>query len=489
LSDGLLTSLCKREGLPLFDKEGQGTFMSTMAERHKTESLCPVCFNRIPAQREFKGEEVFLVKICPSHGEFRTIIWRGPPTFESWARPKIPTTPPVTHTKVLQGCPFDCGLCPDHRQRSCTVIMEVTQRCDIRCSFCYADSGNGGKEDPPLDLISTWFEAIAATGKVCNIQLSGGEPTTRNDLPAIVARGRGLGFWFIQINTNGIRLGRDPGYVKDLKQAGLSSIFLQFDGTEDDIYLRMRGKRLLDAKRRAIENCEAQGIGVVLVPTVVPGVNGHNLGDILKKAVAWSPVVRAVHFQPVSYFGRFPRQPTDEDRITLPELMRAIEKQSEGKFHVDHFRPPGCENALCSFHGSYLILSDGNVKSLQKPFSETCCSGLEKAEEGATQSISYVARQWAAPPSVGETPAPSERCASSCAGGSGSADFISLDDFISRARTHTFSISAMAFQDIWSVDLERLRDCCIHVMAPNCHLVPFCAYNITNLQGHKLYRS
>jgi len=458
-------------------------------DRDKTESLCPVCFDRIPAQREFKGEDVFLVKTCPVHGEFRTLIWRGPPAFESWVRSKVPATPPVTHTEVLRGCPFDCGLCPDHRQRSCTVIMEVTQRCDLHCPVCYADSGSKGKEDPSLSLISTWFETMAATGKACNIQLSGGEPTTRDDLPAIVARGRDLGFFFIQINTNGIRLGREPDYARGLKKAGLSSVFLQFDGTEDQIYLRVRGKRLLEEKRRAVEACKEEGIGVVLVPTVIPGVNDHNLGDILKQAVAWSPVVRAVHFQPVSYFGRYPATPNDSDRITLPEVMRAIEEQSEGKFRVEDFRPPGCENALCSFHGSYLILSDGSVRCLQKPFEETCCSGLEKAEEGATQSISYVARQWSAPSSIGSNAFLSGSCSSPSTAGSGSKDFISLDDFISRARTHTFSISAMAFQDVWSVDLERVRDCCIHVMAPNCHLVPFCAYNLTNLQGHALYRS
>jgi len=196
-----------------------------------------------------------------------------------------------------------------------------------------------------------------------------------------------------------------------------------------------------------------------------------------------------VHFQPVSYFGRYPAPPKDSDRMTLPELMRAIEEQSGSKFRVEDFRPPGCENALCSFHGSYLILSDGNVKSLQKPFEETCCSGMEKAEEGATQSISYVARQWSAPSSTDPSAQSSECCSSPSTGRPRSTDFISLDDFVSRARTHTFSISAMAFQDVWSLDLERVRDCCIHVMAPDRRLIPFCAYNLTDVQGHGLYRS
>jgi uncharacterized radical SAM superfamily Fe-S cluster-containing enzyme len=460
-----------------------------VVDRDKAESLCPVCFDRIPAQRESEGENVFLVKTCPAHGAFRTLIWRGPPSFERWVRPKAPATPPMTHTEVVQGCPFVCGLCPDHRQRSCTVIMEVTQRCDLYCPVCYADSANPASQDPTLEVISSWYQCVAASGKSCNIQLSGGEPTTRDDLPAIVALGRDLGFPFIQLNTNGVRLGRDKEYARDLKRAGLSSVFLQFDGTDDDIYLTVRAKRLLDDKSRAVDTCAGQNIGVVLVPTVIPGVNDHNLGDILRQALEWSPVVRAVHFQPVSYFGRYPGHPTDENRITLPEVMRAIEKQSGGQFQVDNFRPPACENARCSFHGHYVILSDGTLRSLQTSFGEDCCSVPESAEEGATKAISYVARQWAAP-----SPSPRNALSSTCCSPAGSeccgsSGLISLDDFINRARTHTFSVSAMAFQDIWTVDLERIRDCCIHVLAPNRTLVPFCVYNLTNVKGRALYRS
>lgn len=460
-------------------------------DRSKTESLCPVCFARIPARNCIDGDAVYQQKNCPKHGDFRSLIWDGPPAFDSWVRPKIPATPPVTHTGMAHGCPFDCGLCPDHRQRSCTVIMEVTQRCDLHCLVCYADSEKATKEDPSLDVVSAWYQCIAATGATCNIQLSGGEPTTRNDLPAIVALGGERGFPFIQLNTNGVRLGRDRKYTRDLKNAGLSSVFLQFDGTEDDIHVKLRGRRLLDDKRRAVEACAHHNIGVVLVPTVIPGVNDHNLGDLLTQALEWAPVVRGVHFQPISYFGRYPGRPipTDEDRITLPELMRRIEKQSGGRFQVDSFRPPACENALCSFHGHYLILPDGTLRSLQPPFDKTCCPAPETAREGATKAIAYVARQWTAPLSTPENPGPSGCCSLSSSECLGSSASISLEDFIKRARTHTFSVSAMAFQDIWTVDLERVRDCCIHVLAPNRTLVPFCVYNLTNAVGRALYRS
>ena len=473
---------------------------STLAET-RTESLCPVCLERISAYRETRGEDVYLVKRCKDHGAFEALIWQGPPDFESWKRPKIPTTPPVTHTAVDRGCPFDCGLCPDHRQRSCAVLIEVTKRCDLGCAFCYADSKNNGVSDPSLETVADWFRSAKNTGGGFNIQLSGGEPTMRDDLPDIVAMGRSFGFDFIQLNTNGVRLARDRDYVKALKDAGLSSIFLQFDGTDDAIYRKMRGRDLLAEKIGAVEACGNVGLGVVLVPTVVSGVNDENVGEILQWGLERAPVVRAVHFQPVSYFGRYPsgsdmtpkndkdRTPDDKKRLTLPWLMRAIETQSGGMLRVSDFKPPGCENALCSFHGSFLIRPDGSVRSLQTPFEKNCCSTPEKAEEGALKSISRVAGQWVAPENK-ETAAGAGKCCSNpsplCRDDSG---ILSLDDFIQRARTHTFSVSAMAFQDAWNVDLERVRDCCIHVMAENGNLIPFCIYNLTNAEGKSLYRS
>ena len=459
---------------------------------NRTESLCPVCLERIPAYRETRGEDVYLVKRCREHGAFEALVWRGPPAFDSWKRPKIPTTPPVTYTAVDRGCPFDCGLCPDHRQRSCAVIIEVTKRCDLGCAFCYANSNSGGASDPSMETVTDWFRSAKNTGGGFNIQLSGGEPTMRDDLPEIVSHGRSFGFDFIQLNTNGIRLAHDRDYVKALKDAGLSSVFLQFDGTDDAIYRKMRGRDLLEEKTGAVEACGDVGLGVVLVPTVVSGVNDGNVGEILRRAIEWAPIVRAVHFQPVSYFGRYPsvpdKTPDNGKRLTLPRLMRAIETQSGGMFRVSDFKPPGCENALCSFHGSFLIRTDGAVRPLQAPFDKPCCSTPEKAEEGALKSISRVANQWVAPEKV-ETAVKEERC---CTNPSPSCrdDFglLSLDDFIERARTHAFSVSAMAFQDAWNVDLERVRDCCIHVMAENGYLIPFCIYNLTDAAGKSLYR-
>jgi len=449
-----------------------------------TASLCPVCLARLDARRVSRGTAVYLEKSCPHHGFFSSRIWDGEPAFSSWQRPKIPTRPPHCRQAVDKGCPFDCGLCPDHRQRSCTIILEVTQRCNLACSVCYADAGRREGADPPLDAIARWYAAARRAGTGSNIQLSGGEPTLRDDLPQIVAMGREAGFGFIQINTNGIRLARDPDYLGELEAAGLASVFLQFDGTDDAVYRTLRGRDLLGTKLAAIAACGQHQIGVVLVPTLVPGVNDREVGAILRLAVAHSPVVRAVHFQPVSYFGRFPHPPADQDRISLPALMRRIETQSEGVFKTAQFSPPGCENALCSFSGNFMVMPDRSVRAVGGAWSGSCCPQPIEAGIGAAHTIGCVARQWSAPQPCACSSGPTLSDPDEAVDGGA----LDLDAFLQRSQTHMLTVSAMAFQDVWNLDLERVRDCCIHVMAPDTRLVPFCLYNLTSCHGRELYR-
>jgi uncharacterized radical SAM superfamily Fe-S cluster-containing enzyme len=441
-----------------------------------TESVCPECLNRIPAARVRYDEDVYLEKTCPQHGDFRTIIWRGEPAFTSWVRPKTPSYPNKPFTEVKQGCPYDCGLCPEHRQQSCCVLLEVTQRCDLVCPVCFADANHNPLPDLTLAEIAAWYGRLMAAGGPFNIQLSGGEPCVRDDLPEIIRLGRSYGFTFFQLNTNGLRLGRDPGYLAELKAAGLSTVFLQFDGTDDAIYRQIRGRALFDQKMAAIEHCAEQGVGVVLVPTLIPGINADDIGNILRLALRQMPAVRGVHFQPVSYFGRYPQSPTNEMRITIPEIIRAIEAQTDGLIPAATFCPPGGENALCSFHGNYVLMPDGALEPLTHHQTNSCCCQPVPAAEGARRSREFVASSWSSPAPQIDLPVFS---------GPGLGEW---DIFLERKRTHTFCVSGMAFQDAWTLDLDRLRDCYIHTASPDGRLVPFCAYNLTDRLGLSLYR-
>lgn len=434
-----------------------------------TESVCPICLSRLSATRVLYGDNVYLEKTCPIHGQFRTLLWQGSPAWQSWVRTKIPSTPPVCHTEVDKGCPHDCGLCTDHRQHTCTALLEVTHRCNLMCTYCFASAG-GSSADPSMSTLEKGLENIYKASGACNLQLSGGEPTVRDDLPEIILLARRIGFPFIQLNSNGLRLAEDLDYVQKLRKAGLNSIFLQFDGTHEEIYTQLRGRKLLEIKIQAIKNCTINGVGVVLVPTVVPGINTDNIGEMIQFAIENSPGVRGIHFQPVSYFGRFPQEPSDEDRITLPQVMQAIEAQTEGLIKTDNLKPPGCENALCSFHGNFRILPGGKIKALS---TNSCCSG-EKAYVGASKNRKFVSRQWTGISL--DVPSNKENLENT------------WDNLLHELKTHSFTISGMAFQDAWNLDLERLKDCCIHVMSPEGKLIPFCAYNLTSADGTSLYR-
>jgi 7,8-dihydro-6-hydroxymethylpterin dimethyltransferase len=440
-----------------------------------TESVCPECLARLSAERVLVGDDVYLRKTCPEHGPFQAVIWRGPPLYSEWVKPKIPAHPVNPFTSIDRGCPYDCGLCADHRQQTCTALLEVTQRCDLRCPFCFADAGTAATPDPDLRTLEAWYRRLLDAGGPCNIQLSGGEPTVRDDLPDAVALGKSLGFEFIQLNTNGLRLARDPAYANALKDAGLSSVFLQFDGTRDDIFTALRGVQLLDRKRAAIERCVENDLGVVLVPTLVPGVNTGDLGNLIRLALEYFPGVRGVHFQPVSYFGRYPQAPADADRITIPEVIRAIEQQTRGLIKAANFTTSGCENALCSLHGNFVVMPNGDLRPWTQQAAASCRTP-QPAEIGAARTRDFVATYWSSTANLVTL----DNIASS--------SFGEWEVFLARTKTHTFCISGMAFQDAWNLDLDRLRDCCIHSVSPAGRLIPFCAYNLTDRSGRALYR-
>ena len=423
---------------------------------HRTASVCPVCLKRIAAERVRVGKRVFLRKTCPVHGTFQTLIWRGRLDPDAWLDGAGDASPGDGNPS----CPSACGLCPQHLRETCCTLLEVTHRCNLACRFCFA--GGGREADPGFDEIKARLVRLTDPGKTL-VQLSGGEPTLRNDLPEIVAAAKEAGCRFVQLNTNGLRLAEDKGFVEALAAAGLSFVFLQFDGTDDAIYETLRGRPLFRTKRLAIANCAARNIGVSLVPTLVPGVNTGNIGGILRFGLAQSPAVRGIHFQPVSYFGRIPSAPTDDRRFLLDELLTEIERQTDGMIRVGHFKPSHCDHPLCGFHGDFLIAPHGRIVPLA-PRSEAgaeCCGKPMTAE----QNREYIGRRWQRPPA--------ETDASDCG-----VDLRDMDVFLSRVRSHGFTITAMAFQDAGNLDLERLRRCSLHVFDDG-RFVPFCAYYLS----------
>ena len=414
----------------------------------KIRSVCPVCLENLPAQlvREADGR-IFLEKRCPAHGDFRAPVWNGKVDWEQW----LLGTPPLPEGSALR-CPGDCGICSEHEIGTCCALLEVTNRCNLRCRFCFADGGSENN-DPGLDeLKDAVRDIVRQCGKVL-LQLSGGEPTLRDDLPELVRFAKEAGCSYVQLNTNGIRLAQDPAYADALRDAGLDIVFLQFDGTRDDVYETLRGRPLLETKLEAIRVCSALRVGVTLVPTVVRGVNDDDLGELIALAASLAPGVRGVHFQPVSYFGRYPKKPGEGDRYTLDQLMADISEQAG--IPLSSFMPSRCDHPLCGFHASFLVMPGGGLRPLSSITHSSHARGCER------DNREYVARHWRRAP---EESAPA---------GSFS-DEMDFDAFLYRLRHQSLTLSAMAFQDAVNLNLERLHRCSLHVYDKG-KIKPFCA--------------
>ena len=170
-------------------------------EMRYTYSVCPVCLKRIPAKREERDGQIYLVKTCPEHGTFSSVIWRNKRKFADWRGER----PAVGENENLN-CPAGCGLCAEHRRATCCTLLEITARCNMNCTFCFAEPD--GTQDPSLDTVKRWIDDLTEPGKTL-LQLSGGEPTVRDDLPEIVAYAKQVGCKYVQLNSNGLRLAED----------------------------------------------------------------------------------------------------------------------------------------------------------------------------------------------------------------------------------------------------------------------------------------
>ena len=434
----------------------------------RTKSVCPICLRVLNAEKRAERDSIFLDKNCPDHGQFSTLIWEGNlASYLRWNQENSAVDPPRDGRAPERGCPYDCGLCRNHQRKGCCMLLELTKRCNLHCPVCFANAGDTETQDLSLQEIESQYRFLQAHGGPFNIQLSGGEPTMRDDLPEILQMGRSNGFSFFQLNTNGLRLAEEPDYAVKLREAGLNTVFLQFDGLDDDINCKLRGRPMLEEKLRCIRECASAGLGIVLVPVIAADINENQIGPIIRFALDHMPAVRGVHFQPLSYFGRCALE-RPERPITIPRMLRLIEEQTEGVFRATDFSGGGAENAYCSFHASYRREDDGSLKCLPRRSSGCCCTNSD-------DSRTSVAAQW-----NGKLPGFAEDDEMS--------DTSFLDEFLEKTREKTFAVSGMLFQDAWNLDLDRLQRCHICEIDSKYGMVPFCAYNLTDTKGRALYR-
>ncbi|MDR1572828.1 MAG: radical SAM protein [Clostridiales Family XIII bacterium] len=468
----------------------------------RTQSLCPVCKRPTEAFYVEDDGRVYFRKNCPEHGTVSSIAADDAREFLRWTgAPVVNIAPRAALTEGAEGeCPLHCGTCDRHLQTACCVLLDVTDRCNQSCPWCFAQADarpRAATGDPSLAMMERFYDRLTELGeeRKFNIQLSGGEPTVREDLAEIIAMGKRKGFEYIQLNTNGRRLALEDGYAERMKEAGASVAFLQFDGLRDDIYEVLRGEALSDVKRKAVERCRRAGLPVTLVPTVLKDVNLDSVGEIIRFMLDNLDVVKGVHFQPASFFGRHPgaagagtgaapetEAGTDvapagdhENRVTMFDIMREIVAQTDGLFSREDLVPITAGHPLCCFSGSFLREADGRVKSLmsaeQRAAGTSCCCGEPDPLEIIRRDRDFVLNKW-------EMDDAGDRDADANARfGEDADDAPDFDAFIAYVRRNRFTLTGMAFQDVNTLDAERLKRCRVQVFSRDERLIPFCAYN------------
>jgi hypothetical protein len=437
----------------------------------ETNSLCPECLKTIPAIKVAENDKVYLIKKCPEHGEQKVLIWTGVQDYKDLLRYKAEFSRPAKYAVENSGdCPQICGLCPDHRQHTCLVVLEITNSCNLKCPICFASANERYKFHPSMEEIKAMYQTIIdyVPHPIC-IQISGGEPTIRDDLPEIVRMGKRMGIDYIELNTNGVRFAEDPAFLKEVKEAGVESLYFSFDGIHSDIYMKTCGKDLLSSKMKTIENCSKVGMGITLVTVVSPNINQDRIGEVIQFAKKWIPTVKGIHFQPLSYFGRYPIDPSNDDRITIPDLLREIEKQTNGELRADNFIPTSCSNVHCDAKSMSVLMEDGSLF----PMTHRAMGPPKDTTQIAEKTRKEISDLWRF---IDE------------AFDEGEKEENSWGAFIERAKTNYLTVSTMAFQDAWTVETERLCNCCIHTVTPDGKLIPFCLFNINSKSGKTIYR-
>ncbi len=464
-------------------------------------SLCPECMSRIPMRIYEQDGVIYLEKTCPQHGRFEDVYWGDAELFKwfygNWYNARyVGTGLENPHTKTVSGCPFDCGICPQHKTPTILGIIDVTNRCNMACPVCFAYAGASNYVyEPSFEQIVEMIKLLRNNSPwACNaLQFSGGEPTIRNDLPDLIHEAKKVGVTHVEVNTNGLRIAEDIEYFKKLLDAGLSTLYLQFDGLREDIYKTTRARtNLVPIKQKVIDNARRIGLeSIVFVFTLAKGVNDKDLGAIVDYAVKNHDVVRCINIQPVSMAGRLQKDEMRKLRITIPDAIKEIEEQTNGvvskwdwrpvnwpvpmtkgmgvirnKVYPDFTMHPMCGAAtflVVDKDGSYKpIMNYVDVDRFAEVFWGVYYSGAKGKKTMAKLKMLKLLPM-----------AKSDFVRGLIRNVITKGSYEALGDFMRRI----VMIGIMHFQDVWNFDLERVQRCAIHYVTPDMKVRSFCTYN------------
>jgi len=467
----------------------------------RTKSLCPVCGKLLDAEITEEDGAIWMCRTCPEHGYARTLYWSDAAMYRRFDMyDRIGRGVENPNVDTVGECTTKCGLCANHKSGTLLANIDVTNRCNLKCEFCFANArACGYVYEPTFDEITSMLVLLRGEKPIScpAVQFSGGEPTMRDDLVDIIKKARELGFNQVQMASNGVKLAQNPDLARDLRAAGLSTVYLHFDGVSKETNPLLEKTSL-----PAIENCRKVGLGIVLVPTIINGKNDHEIGGIIKFAAKNVDIVRGINFQPVAFTGAAKEDDVIRERVTIPDITRKVEEQTGGKLSSADFYPIPSVMAICDLIEAYtgkpqvmfcahqhcgaatygFVNEAGDIVPItkfvdvDKFLAEAEIMANKFRDNGKTRKYLAMAVGLG---KMNKTISKEE------------VDGIKIDlkkliydalikhdyDSLGEFHKNALFIGTMHFMDAFNFDTDRVSRCCIHYATPDGKLIPFCTYN------------
>jgi uncharacterized radical SAM superfamily Fe-S cluster-containing enzyme len=435
-----------------------------------TLSICSTCLKRIDAKIIFEEDCVYMVKRCSEHGVEKTLIATDIEYYKRCRNYLKPgETPLKFNTKTHFGCPYDCGLCADHEQHSCLTLIEITDRCNLTCPTCYAESSPHHGRHRTLAEIEQMVDAIVANeGEPDVVQLSGGEPTLHPEIFEILDLVKTKPIRHVMINTNGIRIAKDEAFVARLAQYVPNfEIYLQFDSFKPEALKTLRGADLTDIRMKALEHLNKYNLSTTLVVTLQKGLNDDEIGEIIDFALK-QPCVRGVTFQPTQVAGRLENFDQRKNRMTLTDVRHEILRQSP-IFSEDDLIPVPCNPDALAM--AYALKIGGQVFPLKRYVNPDDLLNNSKntiVYEQDDRLKSHMIKLFSTGNSVEK--ATEEMHSILCC--------LPAIDAPQLHYQNLFRIIIMQFMDASNFDVRAVKRSCVHIVNKDLKIIPFETMNL-----------
>jgi len=429
-----------------------------------TTSLCPECLQTVPGKIVARDGRVYIRKHCAVHGRQEELLEDDAGYFIHRNEFSRPGSACELQAGFVNGCPYDCGLCPNHEQHTCIGLIEVNTGCDMRCPTCYAESGRpGGLPLPAIQRMIDFYIA-SESGNAEILQLSGGEPTLHPQILDVLNYARSTKLAYVMLNTNGLRIATDEPFVKALAGlVGNFEVYLQFDGLDGRVSGKLRGQDYMPEKLQAIKLLEKHNVPTTLVMTVQAGENDGQIGDVVAFAMRHRNI-RGVNFQPMAFFGRRPVTAPPQNRATLTGVLQKIEAQTAGLVKAADFAPLPCDvdrvavTFLYRKQGAYIPVTRGIDLRQFLPY--------------IRNTFAFRAEEFIAATNV------SGSCCGMLQRFSPSFLLKPKAERVQYINDNVFRLSVVSFLDAYNFDMKAMQKECVHVITPDLHKIPFSAYNL-----------